>query len=204
MIATQNFIPVVTPDEELIRQQELAEVRELFRRVAASDRQAFAELHQRFSNLVYATVIQVLHNHQDTEDVVQEVFALLWKKADMYSEERGKPTTWLTTLARNRAIDKFRSRDRRSRLNDGFEQESEMDKGWQAPSPSGETEVRELAEQARSAVLQLSPEQRQAIQLAFLDGLTQAEIAEKTGAPLGTVKARIRRGLGKLRGIMKS
>jgi RNA polymerase sigma-70 factor, ECF subfamily len=190
--------------EESNRLQELEEVRILFRGVARGDREAFAQLHHRFSALVYATVIQVLHNHQDTEDVVQEVFALLWKKADMYSEERGKPTTWLTTLARNRAIDKFRSRDRRSRLNDGFEQESEMEKGWQAPSPSGETEVRELAAQARTAVMQLSPEQRQAIQLAFLDGLTQAEISERTGAPLGTVKARIRRGLGKLRSLLRS
>jgi RNA polymerase sigma-70 factor (ECF subfamily) len=196
---------VLESDEDLdetIKQEELAEVRRLFRLVAGGDREAFAQLHDRFSGLVYATIIQVLHNHQDAEDVMQEVFAVLWKKADMYSEERGKPTTWLTTLARNRAIDKFRSRDRRSKLYDGFERETEIGKGWTAPSPSGEAEVNELATQAKSAVLQLSPEQRIAIQLAFLEGLTQAEIAERTGAPLGTVKARIRRGLGRLRGLM--
>lgn len=189
---------------EQAKQLELAEVRAIFRAVAGGDRVAFAELHRRFSGLVFATVMQVLHNQQDTEDVTQEVFAVLWKKADMYSEERGKPTTWLTTLARNRAIDKFRSRDRRSKLNHGFEQESEMEKGWAAPSPAVEVEIKELAQEARSAVMLLSPEQRQAIQLAFFDGLTQAEIAQRTGAPLGTVKARIRRGLGKLRGIILS
>lgn len=199
--------PIVFDGEEVdetARAEELLEVRQLFRKVAGGDRIAFGELHQRFSGLVYATIIQVLHNHQDTEDVVQEVFAVLWKKADMYSEERGKPTTWLTTLARNRAIDKFRSRSRRTKLYDGFEREAEMDKGWNSPSPSAEAEVKELAGQAKSAVLQLSSEQRIAIQLAFLDGLTQAEIAERTGAPLGTVKARIRRGLGRLRGMMRS
>ena len=192
----------IESEEDQARQQELAEVRGIFRAVAGGDRVAFAELHRRFSGLVYATAVQVLHNHQDTEDVTQEVLAVLWKKADMYSEERGKPTTWLTTLARNRAIDKFRSRDRRSTLYNGFEQETEMGKGWEAPSPSGEVETKELAHEARSAVLQLSADQRVAIQLAFFDGLTQAEIAERTGAPLGTVKARIRRGLGKLRSIL--
>ena len=192
----------IETEEDQAKQQELAEVRSIFRAVAGGDRMAFAELHRRFAGLVYATAIQVLHDHQDTEDVTQEVFAILWKKADMYSEERGKPTTWLTTLARNRAIDKFRSRHRRSKLYNGYEQETEIGKGWAAPSPSGEAETKELAQEARSAVLQLSSDQRLAIQLAFFDGLTQAEIAERTGAPLGTVKARIRRGLGKLRSIM--
>lgn len=195
---------MITNSATPILDTDLHETKMLFRRVAARDRRAFDDLHARFSNLVFATVMQVLNNRQDAEDVMQEVFALLWKKADMYSEERGKPTTWLTTLARNRAIDKFRSRDRRSKLNHGFEQESEMEKGWAAPSPAVEVEIKELAQEARSAVMLLSPEQRQAIQLAFFDGLTQAEIAQRTGAPLGTVKARIRRGLGKLRGIILS
>ncbi len=183
--------------------EEYAEIQRLFRLVALEDRVAFRELHQRFSGMVFGTVYQVLHHQQDTEDVVQEVFAQLWKKADLYSEERGKPTTWLATLARNRAIDKFRSRDRRNRLNDHFEQEPQMSKGWQAPSPSGETESLEMATETRSAVMQLAPEQRQAIQMAFFEGLTQAEIAERTGAPLGTIKARIRRGLGKLRTLIR-
>ncbi len=183
--------------------EDYEEIRSLFRRVAAKDRVAFQELHRRFSGMVFGTVYQVLHQQQDAEDTVQEVFAQLWKKADLYSEERGKPTTWLTTLARNRAIDKFRSRDRRNRLNDHFEQEPQMEKGWAAPSPSGEVEGAEIALETRTAVMQLAPEQRQAIQLAFFEGLTQAEIAERTGAPLGTVKARIRRGLGKLRALIK-
>ena len=182
---------------------DLQETKLLFRRVVARDRKAIDELHARFSNLVFATVMQVLNNRQDAEDVMQEVFALLWKKADMYVEERGKPSTWLATLARNRAIDRFRSRDRRNRLNLGFEQETEMEKGWEAPSPSGAAEINELSSQARSAVLHLAPDQRLAIQLAFLEGLSQTEIAERTKTPLGTVKARIRRGLAKLRGLLK-
>lgn len=201
-VSTAHHTPL-DEAEELLRQQELEETRRLFRLVAAQDREAFSALHQRFSGLVFSTVLQVLHNPHDAEEVVQEVFAQLWKKAAMYSEERGKPITWLTTLARNRAIDRFRSRDRRQRLYDGYQQEPEIYKGWQAPSPSGEVETGELAARVRSAVMQLSPDQRQVIQMACLEGLTQAEIAERTGAPLGTVKARIRRGLGKLRGMIK-
>ena len=127
MIAPQTssqlpVIPATSPED-------YAEIQLLFRRVAEEDRVAFHELHRRFSGMVFGTVYQVLHNQEDTEDVVQEVFAQLWKKADLYCEERGKPTTWLATLARNRAIDKFRSRGRRNRLNDNFEQEPQMSKG---------------------------------------------------------------------------
>ena len=191
---------IANTDTEIL-DADVQETKLLFRRVAARDRKAFDSLHVRFSNLVFATVMQVLNNRQDAEDVMQEVFALLWKKADMYVEERGKPSTWLATLARNRAIDRFRSRDRRNRLNLGFEQETEI--GWEAPSPSCAAEINELSSQARSAVLHLAPDQRLAIHLAFLEGLSQTEIAERTGTPLGTVKARIRRGLAKLRGLLK-
>lgn len=178
------------------------EVRNLLRKIANGDRKAFAALHELFNSLVYATAIQVLHNQEDAEDTTQEVFAAVWAKANLYSAERGKPSTWLTTLTRNRAIDRVRSRERRQRLNNGFGLEPDTCKGWRAPLPSHATTVNELADQARGAVLQLSEEQRQVIQMAFFEGLTQMEIAERTGAPLGTVKARIRRGLGKLRGIM--
>ena len=178
------------------------EVRKLLKKTANGDRKAFAELHRRFSALVYATAIQVLHNQQDAEDTTQEVFATVWAKANLYCSERGKPSTWITTLTRNRAIDRVRSRERRQRLNHGFSHEPDISKGWKAPSPAYATTVNELASHAKTAVMQLSHEQRQAIQLAFFEGLTQLEIAERTGTPLGTVKARIRRGLGKLRGLM--
>ncbi len=200
MHAMLSHFSTTEPREALDQQ---IEVRALLRQVANGDRPAFRELHHRFSGLIYATAVQVLHNHEDAEDTVQEVFAQVWNKANMFCDERGKPSTWLTTLTRNKAIDKLRSRERRSRLYDGYEDEMKADRASISSSPSKEATVRELAGQARNAVLQLSSEQRQAIQLAFFDGLTQLEISQRTGEPLGTIKARIRRGLGKLRGMIR-
>jgi RNA polymerase sigma-70 factor (ECF subfamily) len=178
-------------------------IRVLLRRIANGDRGAFNEMHIRFHGLVYATAIQILGNHEDAEDTSQDVFAQLWAKAKLYNSSRGKPSTWLTTLAKNRAIDRLRSRDRRCRLNQNFEDEMRTVRGWVPSNPARDASTNELAWQTRSAVLQLSSEQQQAIQLAFFDGLTQLEIAKRTGEPLGTVKARIRRGLGKLRSMIK-
>ncbi len=179
------------------------EISSLIHRIAQADHRALTEFHQRFSNMLFGIAFQVLHHAEDSEDVVQEVFTTLWNKAQQYSDDRGKPTSWLMALARNKAIDKLRSRERRNRLNDGFQQTPEMAKGWEAPSPAREVEVKEISQQLRSAVMQLNPEQQRAIQLSFFEGHTQSEIAERTGAPIGTVKARIRRGLGKLRDLVE-
>ena len=181
-----------------------ADVRALLRGIANGDRESFAGFHIRFQGMVYATAVQVLHNHEDAQDCAQEVFSSLWKKAKMFIDDRGKPSTWLAAMARNRAIDKLRARQRRSRLNDSFEDESRTMDSAVRIDPAKEASVNEMGSQVRGAVLQLSPEQREAIQLAFFDGLTQLEIAKKTGEPLGTIKARIRRGLGRLRGIVKN
>ena len=180
-----------------------AEVRVLLRGIANGDRICYAEFHRRFSGMVYATAIQVLHNHEDAQDTAQEVFTSLWKKAKMFIDDRGKPSTWLAAMARNRSIDKLRSRQRRSRLNDSFEDESRAEEQLVRTDPAMEASVNELGQHVRSAVMELSPEQREAIQLAFFEGLTQLEIAQKTGEPLGTIKARIRRGLGRLRTMVK-
>ncbi|MES2468221.1 MAG: sigma-70 family RNA polymerase sigma factor [Verrucomicrobiota bacterium] len=180
-----------------------AEVRVLLRGIANGDRVCYAEFHRRFSGMVYATAIQVLHNHEDAQDTAQEVFTSLWKKAKMFIDDRGKPSTWLAAMARNRSIDKLRSRQRRSRLNDSFEDESRTEEQLVRTDPAMEASVNELGQHVRSAVMELSPEQREAIQLAFFEGLTQLEIAQKTGEPLGTIKARIRRGLGRLRTMVK-
>lgn len=180
-----------------------AEVRVLLRGIANGDRVCFAEFHRRFAGMVYATAIQVLHNHEDAQDTAQEVFTSLWKKAKMFMDDRGKPSTWLAAMARNRSIDKLRSRQRRSRLNDSFEDESRTAEQMVRIDPAKEASTNEIGLQVRTAVMDLSPEQREAIQLAFFEGLTQLEIAQKTGEPLGTIKARIRRGLGRLRGMVK-
>ena len=185
------------------QQDDQADVRVLLRGIATGDRDCFAEFHRRFAGMVYATAIQVLHNHEDAQDTSQEVFTSLWKKAAMFMDDRGKPSTWLAAMARNRSIDRLRSRQRRSRLNDSFEDESRTEEQMFRIDPSLEASSNEIGHHVRTAVMELSAEQREAIQLAFFEGLTQLEIAQKTGEPLGTIKARIRRGLGRLRSTVK-
>lgn len=170
----------------------------MLQRVGRRDVVAFQELYRKFSGLLYSTIHRVLNDHQDTEDIMQEVLMQIWQKAHLYEPAKGKPLTWISTMARNRAIDRIRSKQRRSRLNDEFEQEvrplqPEFDEDTSDLVISGESD-RTL----QKAVLQLSPEQREAIQLAYFDGLTQSEIAERLREPLGTVKARIRRGVQRL------
>ena len=172
----------------------------LLERIAQKDREAFHEFHERFGGLVHATVYKVLSNSQDTEEVAQEIFSQVWMKAHLYSRERGKPMTWIATMARNRAIDRFRSKRRRYRLHDDYELEARSHDSMTRTDASDETYTNETATIVRSAVMELSKEQREAIELAFFSGMTQNEIASRLGQPLGTVKARIRRGMLKLRG----
>ena len=152
--------------------------------------------------MVLATAQQILQNHEDAEDCAQDVFSSLWEKAGMYLDSRGKPSTWLASMARNRAIDKLRARQRRSRLNDSFEMESRATLPLTRLDPSHFAGIQEMSTRIRSAVLELTPGQATAIRLAYFDGMTQQEIAKQTGQPLGTIKARIRRGLGRLKEIV--
>jgi RNA polymerase sigma-70 factor (ECF subfamily) len=178
------------------------EMHALVSKLSQGDRSAFDALYTQYRLLVFGTALQVLHSQEDAEDTTQEIFSKLWNHPDLYSSQKGRLASWLTTMAKNRSIDRLRSRERRSKLRNGFEQETQMEKGWQAPDPSLEVEIGELGQQARSAVMELTPEQQEVINLAYFEGLTQQEIATKIGTPLGTVKARIRRGLGRLKGII--
>jgi RNA polymerase sigma-70 factor, ECF subfamily len=185
---TPELEPVVDHTEDIA----------MLQRVGRRDVAAFQELYRKFSGLLYSTIHRVLNDHQDTEDIMQEVLMQIWQKAHLYEPTKGKPLTWISTMARNRAIDRIRSKQRRSRLNDTFEQETkplqpEFNEDTSDLVISGEND-RTL----QKAVLDLSPEQREAIQLAYFDGLTQSEIAERLHEPLGTVKARIRRGVQRL------
>ncbi|WP_082408149.1 sigma-70 family RNA polymerase sigma factor [Verrucomicrobium spinosum] len=123
---------------------------------------------------------------------MQEVLVQIWQKAHLYEPTKGKPLTWVTTMARNRAIDRIRAKQRRSRLNDDFESESRTAQPEFVDDTSDVLIAKESDAAVQSAVLELTPEQREAIQMAYFGGLTQSEIAERLNEPLGTVKARIR------------
>jgi RNA polymerase sigma-70 factor (ECF subfamily) len=134
--------------------------------------------------------------------VLQEVFLQIWAKASTYDASRGKPLTWAVTMTRNKAIDRLRSLQRRYRLQEELMLENGMDEQRTDKTSAEEVGAEEKGRVIREAVRQLSKDQRQAIELAFFSGMTQAEIAEQLGEPLGTVKARIRRGMMKLREIL--
>ena len=153
-------------------------------------------------NILFATAMKFLKQDADAQDVVQDVFIQIWDKAKLYDPSKGKPLTWALTLTRNRSIDRIRAIQRRTRLRDDFEKETVMDESAGLREALSGVDASEKGQILRAAVGQLSLQQRRVIELAFFRGLTQSEIAEKLGEPLGTVKARARRGLMKLKELL--
>lgn len=176
---------------------------ELLSRIGQKDRASFEQLYERFSGVLFSTALRVLNDQTAAEDVLQEVFVQIWEKAPLYDSARGKPLTWAVTLTRNKAIDRLRALQRRHRLRDEVEREHSIQEQAPDKSSADAVELDEKNRIVRDAVLQLSPAQRHAIELAFFSGLTQLEIAEKLDEPLGTVKARIRRGMMRLREMIQ-
>lgn len=185
-----------TNEERKLQRQVEAE---LMSRVAAKDEKAFAELSEKYSALIFSTAFKVLNHYEDTEDVMNEVLATIWKKADSYHPKKGSLVTWICTTARNRAIDRVRSVQRRSALYDRFEEKLEGEAPEKRTSGREDLYRSDARRVLKNAVVSLSPEQREVIELAYFEGLTQKQIAERIDSPLGTVKARIRRGVERLR-----
>ena len=175
---------------------------DLLARVAKRERAAFEQLYARYSNILYATAMTFLKQDADAQDVVQDVFIQIWDKAKLYDPTKGKPLTWALTMTRNRSIDRIRAIQRRTRLRDDFESETVADESAGVREALSEVDASEKSQILRDAVGRLSPEQRKVIELAFFGGLTQSEVADRLGEPLGTVKARARRGLMKLKEIL--
>jgi len=183
-------------------EQDAVEI-ELLRKAAGGDRAAFAQLYDAYSRILYSAALRILNNSEDALDVTQDTFLQIWDKAALYDPARGRPLTWAMTLVRNRSIDRLRSIQRRARLRDEVEQEAQVIPQMAVPDSSDAVDGIERGKILRSAVLQLSPEQREAIELAFFSGLTQNEVAERLNQPLGTVKARIRRGMLRLKELVE-
>lgn len=176
---------------------------QLLRRVAARDRQALSDFYDQIAGVLFSTAVRILGDQQEAEEVIQDVFVQIWEKAPMFDIVLGTPFHWAVSITRNRAIDRLRSRRRRAQVIEGFKAEMapEMETYAPAAMPRLDTEHVSLV---RNAVSSLPQDQRQAIELAFFTGLTHAEIAEKLSEPLGTIKARIRRGMLKLRESLQS
>ena len=175
---------------------------DLLARITKRERAAFEQLYTRYSNILYATAMKFLKEDADAQDVVQDVFIQIWDKAKLYDPAKGKPLTWALTMTRNRSIDRIRAIQRRTRLRDDFEKETVADESAGIREALSGVDASERTQILRDAVGRLSPEQRKVIDLAFFGGLTQSEIADRLDEPLGTVKARARRGLMKLKELL--
>ncbi|MGI9244000.1 MAG: RNA polymerase sigma factor [Verrucomicrobiales bacterium] len=166
--------------------------------IANGDRLSFRLLHQRFEAILFATIYQVLNHREDSEDVLQEVFAQIWSKAHQYDAGKGKALTWSNTMARNRAIDRYRSKQRRALLRDRYEGHVAVTGKPSSDQTEKEIRLKETRQVLSSAIYELTPQQREAIELAYFGDMTQRQVAEKVGQEVGTIKARIRRGIQRL------
>lgn len=171
---------------------------ELLRAVARGDEQAIAALYDRYRVILFGLILRILHSQPEAEDVLQEVFLQVWRRASDFDETRGRPFTWLVTLARSRAIDRLRSLDSRDRTATEAARAT-PDSISDAATDAVKSEQGEIV---RSALAQLPEEQRRALVLAYFEGLTQSEIAARLNSPLGTVKTRMRAGMIRLRELL--
>lgn len=171
---------------------------ELLHAVARGDEGALARLYDQYRVILFGLLVRILNSREEAEDVLQEVFLQVWKRAKDFDQLRGRPFTWLVTLARSRAIDRIRQLGARQRLADSAAQNASGEAS-DAVTDTLHSEQREIVARALAA---LPEEQRHTLNLAYFEGLTQSEIAQKLGTPLGTVKTRMRSGMIKLREVL--
>jgi len=171
----------------------------LVRGMAAGDDRALGALYDRWQGVVHGVVARILRQPNDIEDVVEETFWQAWRQASRFDPARGAVQTWLLTIARSRALDRARAlRRRRESPIEGDDGEVVVQQV--APDDPGlDTEAAERRRIVTAALTQLPVEQREALELGYYGGLSQSEIAERTGQPLGTVKTRMRLAMQKLR-----
>jgi RNA polymerase sigma-70 factor (ECF subfamily) len=176
---------------------------ELISRMKAGDDDAFADFYDRFAPGLFSMIYAILRDQKESEDVLQEAFVQMWKRTSTYDPARSSLFTWAVMISRHKAIDRLRSRQRQTRLTEAVANEpGERTISTSAGRADNVLARSEERERVRAALAQLGEAQREAIDLAFFAGLTQTQISEKLGAPLGTVKARIRRGLLALREVL--
>jgi RNA polymerase sigma-70 factor (ECF subfamily) len=179
----------------------LARDEELVGRLSEKDERALERLYDRYGRATYSLVLKMLRDPARAEEVSQEVFLKLWRRPESYVPGRGAFATWLLSVAHHRAVDELRTRRHEvfSLGNDDTPPRELIDDGSDLADGAW---VREQRAAVRAALATLPATQRQAVELAYFAGLTQREIAERLGEPLGTVKTRIRLAMQKLRAIL--
>ena len=171
---------------------------ELLAQISKQDREALATLYDRYGRRVFALAVRILNDPVGSEEVTQDVFMSVWRRGASYTSKKGKFTTWMFSIAHNRTIDELRKRRRdRSRENDDIEDHYDLKSSDISPADAAVAQS-EYAK-VKAAMDKLPEEQKSVVELSYFKGLTQTEIATKTGQPLGTVKTRMRLALKKLR-----
>jgi RNA polymerase sigma-70 factor (ECF subfamily) len=163
------------------------------------DSRALDDLYAAHGALVYRLAVRILGDADEAEEVVQDVFVYAWRNAHRYENERGTLESWLVTLARSRSIDRLRARASRQRRAEGAAREVQP---APAADPLHDALVAERGARVRAALAHLSPEQRQALEIAYWEGLSHSAIAARLDVPLGTIKTRIRQGMLRLRAVL--
>lgn len=173
----------------------------VLRRVADGDEEAVRVLYQRYSRRVYGFALKSTGNREAAEDIVIDVFAEIWRSAGRYRAGQSKPSTWLMTICRHRAVDWLRRRGVRPERNSvGWDDVAPADEPRSVDSVASDAEREETKRNLRAAIRRLPREQEEALRLAFFGGFSHSQIAEYLDQPIGTVKTRIRSALIKLRG----
>jgi RNA polymerase sigma-70 factor (ECF subfamily) len=172
---------------------------DLMRAIQAENPDALSQLYDRYSGILKALILRVIHNEAEADDLLQEIFMEIWNQAKNFSAQKGKPLGWMVTLARRRAIDGLRKKQAYARAGERLQAETELQpETWVQNATEREIDFADTRVLVREVINSLPPAQKQAIELAFFRGMSQREIAANTNTPLGTVKTRLELGLKKI------
>lgn len=175
---------------------------DLFRQIQARDQQAMGMLYDHLAPLVHAVLRRILDDQSDVDEVLGETFWQVWERAASYDPERGTVEGWILTMARSRALDCLRSRQRRATHTASYAAQADADPPPPTSLPETAALHEERAQAVATALAALPSEERRPIEMAYYEGLRQTDIATRLGQPVGTVKTRIRRGLTQLRKVL--
>ncbi len=169
----------------------------LVERIMAGDESALATLYDRYAGMLFAMLVRILRDTGAAEEVLQDLFLQLWRGAARFDASRGSMAAWLLVIGRNRAISRLRGRESREILEDP--QEFSFESLPSSGNLEDEASRMQLMGRLRAGLATLPAEQREVLELAYFEGMTQTEIAAKTGSPLGTVKSRVRAAMQTLK-----
>jgi len=167
--------------------------------IQAGDADALSQLYDRYNGILKALILRIIHSETEADDLLQEVFMEIWNQAKNFSAEKGKPLGWMVTLARRRAIDALRKKQAYARAEEGLKAQPEQQPdAWVRNVTQDEIHRGDTRALMAKVMSSLPEAQRQVIEFAFFQGMSQREIASNTNIPLGTVKTRLELGLKKI------